>query len=107
MLPDYTIGGKGKYSCSALCDTRNLSKCADKSATVPAVKSASPDALPVLDSASFAGAERHLYNITPTTDDGKLMNSVLGDYINKFALVYLDDIVVYSKSADKHEARLC
>ena len=32
------------------------------------------------------------------------MNNVLGDYIDKFALVYLDDIVMYSKNADEHKA---
>ena len=31
---------------------------------------------------------------------------MLGDYIDKFALVYLDDILVYSKSTDEHEACL-
>ena len=32
------------------------------------------------------------------------MNGMLGDYIDKFALVYLDDILMYNKSADKHES---
>ena len=36
----------------------------------------------------------------------RLMNNVLGDYIDKFALVYLDDILVYSKTDDEHEAHL-
>ena len=35
------------------------------------------------------------------------MNNVLGEYIDKFALVYLDDILVYSKTTDEHEAHLC
>ena len=37
----------------------------------------------------------------------RLMNNVLGDYVDKFALVYLDDILVYSRTEDEHEANLC
>ena len=37
----------------------------------------------------------------------RLMNNVLGDYINKFLLVYLDDILVYSRTAVEHKVRLC
>ena len=36
----------------------------------------------------------------------RLMNDVLGDYIDKFALVYLDDILVYSRTEDVHKAHL-
>ena len=36
----------------------------------------------------------------------RLINSMLGDHINKSAPVYLEDILVYSKSADEHEAHL-
>ena len=35
-----------------------------------------------------------------------LMNSVLGDYVDKFALVYLDDILVYSRTEGEPEAHL-
>lgn len=32
-----------------------------------------------------------------------LMNNVLSDCLNRFALVYLDDVLVYSKSAEEHQ----
>lgn len=32
----------------------------------------------------------------------RLMNNVLGDYINKICLVYLDDIVIFSTSLEEH-----
>ena len=34
------------------------------------------------------------------------MNAVMSGYIDDFVLVYLDDILIYSDSADEHEARL-
>lgn len=33
----------------------------------------------------------------------RLMNTVLGDRLDKFALVYLDDILVFSKTAEGHK----
>ena len=36
----------------------------------------------------------------------RLMNNVLGGYVDKFALVYLDDILVYSRTDVEHEAHL-
>ena len=33
----------------------------------------------------------------------KLMNDVLRDYLRKFCLVYLDDIIIYSKSLKDHK----
>jgi hypothetical protein len=35
-----------------------------------------------------------------------LMNSVLNKYLDKFALVFLDDILVYSKTREEHEENL-
>ena len=32
---------------------------------------------------------------------------MLDEYINKLALVYLDDILVYSRTSDEHKAHLC
>ena len=32
----------------------------------------------------------------------RLMNEVLKDYLNKFAMVYIDDVVIYSKNVDDH-----
>ena len=34
------------------------------------------------------------------------MHKVLGDACDKFALVYLDDILVYSNGVDEHENHL-
>ncbi|TIB19641.1 hypothetical protein E3P88_04142 [Wallemia ichthyophaga] len=35
-----------------------------------------------------------------------LMNSILHDYLDDFAIVYLDDILVYSNSLDEHRSHL-
>ena len=42
-----------------------------------------------------------LTNAPPTFQ--QLMNSVLGDCLDKFALVYLDDILIYSKTDSEHK----
>ena len=34
------------------------------------------------------------------------MNSVMSGYIDEFILVYLEDILIYSDNADKHEMQL-
>ena len=36
----------------------------------------------------------------------QLMNDTFRDYLNKFVLVYLDDIIVYSNSLEEHEQHL-
>ena len=41
-----------------------------------------------------------LTNAPPTFQ--RLMNSVLGDCLDKFALVYLDDILIYSRTEQEH-----
>jgi hypothetical protein len=35
-----------------------------------------------------------------------LMNSVLNKYLDKFVLVFIDDILVYSKTKEEHEEHL-
>ena len=35
-----------------------------------------------------------------------LMNSVFSKYLDKFVLVFLDDILVYSKNEEEHEENL-
>ena len=36
----------------------------------------------------------------------RLMNTTLGDLLDRFVLVYLDDILVYSADAEQHELHL-
>jgi hypothetical protein len=35
-----------------------------------------------------------------------LMNGVFREYLDKFVIVFLDDILIYSKSEEEHEQRL-
>ena len=35
-----------------------------------------------------------------------LMNNVLNKYLDKFVLVFIDDILVYSKSEEEHKQHL-
>lgn len=35
-----------------------------------------------------------------------LMNQIFNEYLDKFVVVYLDDIVVYSRSLDEHASHL-
>ena len=35
-----------------------------------------------------------------------LMNSVFSKYLNKYVLVFLDDILIYSKNEEEHEEHL-
>lgn len=41
----------------------------------------------------------------PTTFQ-TMMNDILRDYIDDFVMVYLDDIVIYSRSIDEHESHV-
>ncbi len=42
---------------------------------------------------------------TPATFQ-RLMNDVLRDYLRKFCLIYLDDIIIYSKSLKDHKCHV-
>ena len=35
-----------------------------------------------------------------------LMNRVFSDYLDKFVIVFIDDILIYSKSREEHERHL-
>ena len=35
-----------------------------------------------------------------------LMNRVFSDYLDKFVIVFIDDILIYSKSHEEHERHL-
>ena len=37
----------------------------------------------------------------------RLMNSVFMEYLDKFVVVYIDDILIYSKTEDEHAEHLC
>ena len=47
----------------------------------------------------------HLVTNAPTTFMC-LMNSVFSKYLDKFVLVFLDDIIIYSKNEEEHEEHL-
>jgi hypothetical protein len=36
-----------------------------------------------------------------------LMNKVFMEYLDKFVMVFIDDILVYSRSEEEHEEHLC
>jgi hypothetical protein len=36
-----------------------------------------------------------------------LMNKVFMEYLDKFLVVFIDDILVYSRSEEEHEEHLC
>jgi hypothetical protein len=36
-----------------------------------------------------------------------LMNKVFIEYLEKFVVVFIDDILVYSRSEEEHEENLC
>ena len=36
-----------------------------------------------------------------------LMNKVFMEYLDKFVMVFIDDILVYSKNEEEHEEHLC
>jgi hypothetical protein len=36
-----------------------------------------------------------------------LMNKVFMEYLDKFVMVFINDILVYSKSEEEHEDHLC
>jgi hypothetical protein len=36
-----------------------------------------------------------------------MMNKVFMEYLDKFIMVFIDDIVVYSRNEEEHEGHLC
>jgi hypothetical protein len=36
-----------------------------------------------------------------------MMNKVIIEYLDKFVVVFIDDILVYSRSEEEHEGHLC
>jgi hypothetical protein len=36
-----------------------------------------------------------------------LMNKVFMEYLDKFVVVFIDDILIYSRSEEEHEEHLC
>jgi hypothetical protein len=36
-----------------------------------------------------------------------LMNKIFMEYLDKFVMVFIDDILVYSRSEEEHEEHLC
>jgi hypothetical protein len=36
-----------------------------------------------------------------------LMNNIFMEYMDKFVVVFIDDILVYSRSEEEHEEHLC
>jgi hypothetical protein len=36
-----------------------------------------------------------------------LMNTIFMEYLDKFVIVFIDDILVYSRSEEEHEEQLC
>jgi hypothetical protein len=36
-----------------------------------------------------------------------LMNKVFMEYLDKFGMVFINDILVYSRSEEEHEGQLC
>jgi hypothetical protein len=36
-----------------------------------------------------------------------MLNKVFMEYLDKFVMVFIDDILVYSRSEDEHEGHIC
>ena len=36
-----------------------------------------------------------------------MMNNIFGKYLDNFVLVFIDEILVYSKNKEEHEEQLC